>query len=142
MDYFENIESAAEAEASLAPGVYQIRFYLDEPASLEDVAEIRESLEIKGVEVSEVARGIEEGIPYLAVTYNRQIPTGTGVALLPMTVIPLIGLVIIAGLIGIGIFKWEEVTTGLMKVLLVGGGICIVLFALARKPAMQYLEKR
>lgn len=141
MEYYDSIEAATQAEYELPEGVYQIRFWLSQPASPGDIAWIKSTLSEAGIEVKEVITGIEFDMDYIAVTYMRTVPDG-GISFLPVAIIPLIGLGIVATLIGIGIFKWEEIIGGLIKFTLVAGGVLIALALIAKKPAMAYLEKK
>lgn len=193
---YSNIEEARSIEQGLPAGSYEIRFYMKNSLSSQDIAALRQYLKNEGVAVKNVYQNYERyahnpgpgyeyapGYPehvvlgdewenfgeyewqggyaaherqYLAVQYiryesgNTRYPGPPGspsdseliISALPVAVIPLIALFGIVGIIGIGIFKFEDLSTGLLKLILAGGAVTAVIIALSRKPAMQYLEKK
>lgn len=131
-----DINSAIADEQSLPSGDYEVRFYILEPLTRQDVADARYYLRNQGVDVHRIYQGKEKGISYLGVKYTRH-AAGDGISFLPIAIIPLIGFGMIAALIGIGLFKLED----LGKVMLIGGGLVIVTIALIRRPVEKYLER-
>lgn len=131
-----DIQSAISAEKSLPAGNYEVRFYLSEPLKRQDISDAKEYLISQGVNSPKVYQGRSGDVWYLAVQYSRQAP-GEGITALPVAIIPLIAMGMIVAIIGVGIFKLEEIG----KVLLIGGGILIVSLALLRKPIEKYVEK-
>ncbi len=128
-----NIEEAIQRESALEPGVYDIRFYLTEPVSREDIRSIRDYLNVNGVDTIGVTQ-IKSGADWaVSVKYRRPEP-GESISFLPVAIIPLIGLGFVASLVGIGIFKMEDIANNIGKILLIGFGGATLLALAMRKP--------
>ncbi len=137
--YYDDINQAVEEEKNLPPGTYDIRFYLNAPLTSEDIKAISQHLIENGVDVKKVYQNISQEI-YLGVQYQRH--EATGISFLPLAVIPLIGFVLVAALVGLGIFKIGDITSAIGKLLLIAlGGTALVALAL-RKPIEKVVEKR
>lgn len=130
---FASAGEAAAFEASLPPGGYEIQVFLDEPLTGQEIVQLKEELAFNGVDV----RQIHQSGNTLYVRYIRSETNGRIAFAIPA----MIGLLAALGVGAWAIFKWEEITSGLAKLLLIGGGVVIIALALARKPAMQYIEK-
>lgn len=128
-----NIEQAIAEERSLKPGAYDIRFYLTEPVGDSDLQSIANHLLANGVDVIDVSQVKSDGLWTVSVKYRRPVATET-ISFLPLAVIPLIAFGFVAVLVGIGIFKIEDIMNNIGKILLITFG-GLILFALAmRKP--------
>lgn len=139
---FIDVSTAAQMEQQLQPGGYEIRFYVTEPLDQSELMNIRDNLIDSGAKVKSVGQKKSDGLYYVSVKYVRPAsPPGT-IAALPIAIIPLIAFLGIGTLVGIGIFKIEEISQNIAKILLITFGGTIIIAALARKPAMQYVEKR
>jgi len=136
-----DVKQAAADEAALPPGLYEIRFYLDSPVTPGDVKDTRDYLVSQGVDVKQVRQSKSNGLWYLAVKYRKHAPTES-VAFLPMAVIPLIGFAFVGLLIGIGVFKIEELANNIGKLMLIGLSGAIVIVALMRKPLAEAAVSR
>lgn len=137
-----DIDQMAAVENSQPPGLYDIRFYLTEPVSAGDKTLIVQDLRAAGVQLIGIDSRKSDGLWYVSVKYRRPEPPPPGeYAFLPLAVIPLIGFGLIATLVGIGIFKMEDITNNIVKILAIGGGIIIVTAALLRQPATEYIRK-
>ena len=124
-----SIERAIAAEENASPGLYEIRFYLTEPISQGDIASMRESLLGHGVNLKGIRQRKSGGLWYVGVKYVKE-PVPEGIAFLPVAIIPLIAFGFISVLVGIGIFKIEDIS----KLIILGGGFAVILVALLRKP--------
>lgn len=137
-----DIDALAAEEAALPPGIYEVRFYLTEPIADDELQGIYDHLYYNDVDVLSVRQRKARGLPYVAVKYRRN-PSPENIAFaLPTAVIPLIAFGFIITLIGIGIFKLEDITRNLMPIVLAIGGFTVLGLALARRPAMAYMERR
>jgi len=141
-----DIDQAVEAETSAPPGLIEVRFYTTEALSREDAQNIFDHLLANGVDVKKVYIKSKPGLPFLGVIYNKPAPEANIAFALPLAVIPLIAFGMIAALIGIGVWKIEDITNNMVKILLVVFGGTILLAAIARKPleaaATRYIERR
>jgi hypothetical protein len=131
-----SLNEAANIEASLPPGNHEIRVYTTQRQDAATMAELRGVLAENGARVSSIGQGREGNLYYVSVKYNKPAPSAT-ISALPLAIIPLIGLVAILGMVGVGIFKISDITDNLAKLLLIGGGITIMVVALLRKPIEQ-----
>lgn len=136
-----DVERAEQAEKEAPMGMLEVRFYTDSVLAPAEMQQIFSRLDESGVDLRSVHQGVEDGFPYVGVVYNREAPLGA-VAALPLAIIPLIAFGMIAALVGIGIFKLEDITSSIAKLLLIVFGGTIVIAALARKPVERYLERR
>lgn len=128
-----NIEEAIQQENALGPGVYDIRFYLAEPVTQEDIRLIRDHLHVNGVDAIDVTQ-IKSGADWAVSVKYRRPEVGDSISFLPMAIIPLIGFGFVASLVGIGIFKMEDIANNIGKILLIGFGGAILLALAMRKP--------
>ena len=139
-----DIEKAIAEENSLPPGSYEIRFYTTEPHQ-DNLQDIFDHLYSNGIEVISVEQRKTKGLWYISVKYIRP-EVSNAIAFLPIAVIPLIAFGMVAVLVGIGIFKFEDLTGNIGKLLLIIFGGTIVIAALVRKPleaaATRYIERR
>lgn len=143
---FLDVKEAISEEEALAPGLYEIRFYLTEPVAAQDIRDTKEYLISSGVDVRNVFQNKSDGLWYLGIKYRRK-PNPENIAFaLPVAVIPLVAFAFITALIGIGIFRLEDIVNNIGKLLLLGLGGTIVIVALLRKPmgeaAVAYTSRR
>lgn len=142
-----NIEEAAEEEKNLLPGSYEVRFYITEPVSSDDMKAMTEHLSENGVTGARISQIKTDGLWAVSVKYNKpDIADTDTISFLPVAVIPLIAFGFVAVLVGIGIFKIQDVANNIGKILLITFG-GMTLFALAlRKPIEQvstaYVSRR
>jgi hypothetical protein len=126
-----DIETALETENNLQPGSYEVRFYLINPLTPKQVDEVKTSLIASGNDIKKVYQGKENNMNFLGVKFVKHAPQpGIGQW---QIIIPLVA---VAGLIGIGIFKIQEITNAVVEVALIVGGIAI-LFTLVNKKAIE-----
>ena len=131
-----NVEQAIEEERQLKPGVYDIRFYTTEPVGEGDLVSIVEHLSANGVDVVKVNQYKSSGLWVISVKYRKP-AVSEAISALPIAVIPLIAFGFIAALIGIGIFRIEDITNNIGKILLITfGGLTLLAIAM-RKPIEQ-----
>lgn len=139
------LEEAAAAEEAAPSGLLDIRFYTTEIPTREDAQRVFDLLWENGVDVKSVSTKQGTGLPYLSVVYNKP-AVSEAVSALPLAIIPLIGLGLILSLVGIGIFKIEDITNNVAKILLILLGGTIVIVALSRKPleaaATRYIQAK
>lgn len=129
-----DLNSASANEQSLPPGPYEARFYISQPVTPQDIADTRAYLKNEGVDVRKVYQQKTNGLYYIAVQYVKH-PASGSISFLPVALIPLIGFALVAGLVGVGIFKLDTITNNIGKILLITLGGTIVIAALLRKPA-------
>jgi len=139
-----HVEEATRAEQEAPPGIIEVRFYTAEPLNREDSQAAYDHLWANGVDVRKVYIHNQKGLPYMGVVYNRPPPV-TGIAALPLAIIPLIAFGMIAVLVGVGIFQLETITNNIAKLLLIVFGGTIVVALVARKPleaaATRYVQR-
>jgi len=128
-----DLNSATEQEKALAPGLYEARFYINNPVSSVDIRDARLYLKEQGVDVKSVYQKKVGGLWYVGVKYVIH-PPSESISFLPVAVIPLIGFALVSVLVGVGIFKIESLTNNIGKILLITLGGTIVIAALLRKP--------
>lgn len=128
-----DVGEAIEKEKTLEPGMYDIRFYLTEQVGKSDLVSIVEHLSSNGIDVVKVSQSKSSGLWVISVQYRKPAES-EAIGFLPLAVIPLIAFGFIAVLIGIGIFRIEQIMNNIGKILLITfGGLTV--FALAmRKP--------
>jgi len=131
---YYDIEDAINIERYLEPGKYEIRFHLDNALSNQDITFIEQSLIDSGIEINKVYQGQQNSLPYLGVNYTKSVPDNTKTGFLPVAIIPLIAMFGILGIAGVSIFKIGDISSSIVKILLVGGGILVVSLALMKKP--------
>lgn len=128
-----NVEQAVEAERSLKPGAYDIRFYLTEQVGDDDLLSIVEHLSANGIDVVSVSQTKSGGLWVISVKYRKPAESDA-IGFLPFAVIPLIAFGFVAVLVGVGIFRIEQIMNNIGKILLISlGGLTILALAL-RKP--------
>jgi len=137
-----NIEEAIAKERSLKPGAYDIRFYLTEPVGDNDLQSIANHLSANGVDVIDVSQLKTDGLWAVSVKYRKPAETEAIGFALPLAVIPLIAFGFIAVLIGIGIFRIEQIMNNIGKILLITFGGLIVFAVAMRKPIETYVARR
>jgi len=131
--YTTNVSEAAAVEQSLGPGVYDIRLELTEKASPEDLVSIVEHLSANGIDVVSVNQWEDSGVWVVSIKYRKAEPSEV-IGFLPLAVIPLIAFGFVAVLVGVGIYKIEDISNNIGKLLLITlGGVAVIAFAL-RKP--------
>jgi len=128
-----DIKVATQVEQAAGPGTYEARFYTSELQSQETLQQAFDQCYYAGVDVKGVYPKKAGGLYYVGVIFRKPQPA-RGIALLPVAVIPLVGFGILSALIGFGIFKIQEVTSGLAKMLLIIVGGTVIIVALAKKP--------
>ncbi len=128
-----DIQQASQVEASLPPGTYDIRFYASQPQGQAGIQNIYDHLAAQGVQVHSVTEKQSGGYYITDVVYTKPAPS-EAISALPVAIIPLIGLGLILALVGVGIFRLEDITNNLAKLLLILLGGTIVIVALLRKP--------
>lgn len=139
-----DIAEATQAEMAAPAGLIEVRFYTAEPLSSADVQGIFDQLYANGVDVKKVYIKNTKGLPYVGIIYKKpaEVP---GITALPLAIIPLIATGLIVAVIGIGIFKIQDISSSLTKVLLVLFGGTIILAVLLKKPleaaAGKYIER-
>ncbi len=133
-----NVSEAIEYEKALPVGSYEIRFYLTEPISDRDKQSIKAHLAQNGIP-SQISQKKSNGLWYVAVQYRKPEPSAA-IGFLPLAVIPLIAFGFVAVLVGIGIFKMQDITNNIGKILLIVFGGTIVLAALMRKSVEKGVE--
>ena len=134
------IEEAVKAEPSLPSGLIEARFYTTAPLGREKLQDTFDTLYSNGVDVREVSEAKSNGLWYVAVRYHRP-AASSAISALPVAIIPLIAFGMIALLVGVGIFKIEDIVNNVGKLVLLVGGVMIVVAALARGPAMAYVQR-
>lgn len=127
------VSQAIEEESKLKPGIYDVRFYLTESVSNNDLVSIVEHLSANGIDVVKVSQYKSSGLWVVSVKYRKP-AENDAISFLPAAVIPLVAFGFVAVLVGIGIFNMETIANNIGKILLITfGGLTI--FALAmRKP--------
>lgn len=128
-----NIEEAIQQESALEPGVYDIRFYLTEPVSKEDIGAIRDHLHVNGVDAINVTQ-MKSGAEWAVSVKYRKPEISESISFLPVAIVPLIAFGFVASLVGIGIFKMEDIANNIGKILLIGFGGATLLALAMRKP--------
>lgn len=134
-----DVNEAVSEEAALPPGDYEVRFYSPNPVSRDVEQDIFDHLYNSGVDVRGVYQRKTDGLWYIGVIYEKPAPY-EAVAALPVAVIPLIAFGFIATLIGIGIFRVENIAKSLGQLALILLGGTIILVALLRKPIERVTE--
>lgn len=128
-----DVGQATEEERSLGPGAYDVRFYLTEPVGNGDLQTIADHLAANGVDVIGVSQAKSGGLWAVSVKYHKPAQS-EAIGALPLAIIPLIAFGFIVVLVGIGIFKIENIANNIGKILLITFG-GLTLFAIAaRKP--------
>jgi hypothetical protein len=122
MNGLDLVNEYAAQEEALGPGVYQIIFNITTPT---DVEAIKETLADHGIKTYKVDQRVTGDGYAVDVVYRKPDP-GDGISFLPVAVIPLIGFVLASALVGITIFKIGDIAEGLMKLVLVAGGVAVV----------------
>lgn len=139
-----DIKVATQVEQEAGPGTYEAKFYTTELQSQERLQQVFDECYYAGIDVKGVYPKKAGGLYYVGVIFRKPQPA-RGIAMLPVAVIPLIGFGILSALIGFGIFKIEEITSGIAKVLLILIGGTVIVVALAKKPleaaASKYMAK-
>ena len=135
-----DIEKAILEEKAAPPGLLEVRFYLTEPVPSDDLQAMYRHLYENGVDVRSVKQAKARGLYYVSVIYNKPQPSES-IAFLPLAIIPLIAFVFVSALIGIGIFKVENIarSLGMLALIIIGG--TIVLAAILRKPIERVAER-
>jgi hypothetical protein len=128
-----SLNEASRIEESLPPGKHEIRVYTTQLQEAATIQELRAVLSENGARVNSVSQGREGDLCYLSVKFTKTAPSDS-ISALPVAIIPLIGLVAILGMVGLGIFQLDSITDNITKLLLILGGITIVTVALLRKP--------
>ena len=140
-----DIDTAIAEEQSAPPGLYEVRLYRPEPISEETKQDIFDSLYYQGVDIKGVYQKKTKGLWYVGIRYRKHAPTES-IAFAWALLIPLIPTILVASLIGIGLFKIEEITRAIIPILLAVGGFTVIALALIRKPlgvaAERYAERR
>jgi hypothetical protein len=126
---------AAAFEQSLPPGLYEIRLNLASPISQDDLNELHEYFLNSGVDVKGLMHFGPKGLWQVRVKYEKH-PPSEHVAQWQL-IIPLIPVIVVAVLVGIGIFKLEYIANAIMPILIVAGVVTIVGLALTRKALEQ-----
>lgn len=134
-----SVNEAIAEESALPPGIYEVRFYSPNPVSRDVQHDIFDHLYNSGVDVRGVYQMKSDGLWYVGVVYQKPAPS-EAVAALPVAVIPLIAFGFIAALIGVGIFRVENIAKALGQLALILLGGTIVLVALLRKPIERVTE--
>lgn len=134
-----DVKAAIAEEQSLPPGNYDIRFYSPNPVSEEVQQDIFDHLYDSGVDVRGVYQRKSDGLWYVGVIYNRPVASES-IAALPIAIIPLIAFGFISVLVGIGIFRVENIARALGQLALILLGGTIVIVALMRKPIERVTE--
>jgi len=141
-----DVDKAIAEENQLPAGIYQIRFYTTQPVSQENLQDIFDHLYAHRVDVQAVGQKKTKGLWYVSVDYSRPEVSSETISALPVAIIPLIAFGMIMALVGIGIFKMEDLTGSIGKLLLIVFGGTIVIAAITRKPleaaATRYIERR
>ena len=148
-----NIEQAIAAEKAAPAGLLEIRFWSPNPVGSERLQDIFDTLYNAGISVKSVYDQKSDGLWYVSVRYFKPaISQPIGIepvkmfGALPLAVIPLIAFSMIVALIGIGVYKIEEITNNIAKLLLIVFGATVVVAALMRKPietaATRYVERK
>lgn len=133
------VQEAMAEEQSLPPGSYEIRFYSPNPVAQDVLYNIADTVVDNGVDVKEVYQDKSKGLWYVGVRYLKH-PASESIGALPVAVIPLIAFGFISTLIGIGIFKVQDIarSIGMLALIIFGGSI--VLAAVLRKPLERAAE--
>lgn len=134
------VSEAAEVENSLPYGVYEIKCLMSGPQTPDTLQQLADVLATNGIDVDTVSQYQEGDNYYISVKYTRHAPS-VKIAFLPAAVIPLIGFVIVAGMVGVGIWKIGDISSAVIKTTLVVGGIAIALVALLRRPLEKAVER-
>jgi len=140
-----DVKVAIEEEARAESGLLEVRFHTLEPLPQDNLHDIFDYLTDNGVDVRRVGQGKKGGLYYIGVVYNKPEPSES-ISALPVAIIPLIAFGFVITLVGFGIWRLEDITTNIGKLLLIAFGGTIVIVALARKPleaaATGYLERK
>lgn len=140
-----DVKVAIEEEARAEPGLLEVRFHTLEPLPQDNLHDIFDYLTDNGVDVRRVGQGKKGGLYYIGVVYNKPEPSES-ISALPVAIIPLIAFGFVITLVGFGIWRLEDITTNIGKLLLIAFGGTIVIVALSRKPleaaATKYMERR
>lgn len=121
-----NITEAQAAEAAAPPGLYEVVLTDIQPFSQADLQAIRDYFVQNGVDVKSVRYQLK-GLHQLRIEYVKHAPSeaiSQGALL-----IPLIPAMLLATIVGIAIFKIEDVGNAVAKVV-VGVGVVVVMLAL------------
>ena len=115
-----DVGQAAQIESSLPPGTYEARLSLTSPLSQEELDMVHQQLLDAGVDIQGFVQQRVRGLWQLSIKYRIHPVTQTisQAALL----IPMIPTVVIAVLVGIALFKIQELTI----LLVVAGAVVIV----------------
>jgi len=139
-----DIQLATEQERALPPGLYEVRLHIIAPISQQELNDLHDYFLDHGVDVKGCLQQRLKGLYQVRIQYEKHPPT-EGIAWV-QALLAIIPLAIIGSLVGIGIFKVEDLSKAIMPILLVSGGIVIAALALIRKPVERvteaYLSKR
>ena len=129
------IDKARAFEETPKPGTYEARFSLARPLTQAELDELHQALLDSGVEVKDVLTQQVKGLDQISVKYMiRHHTEGISQAALLIPVIPTI---IVAVLIGIALFKVQDI----IVLVLVVGGILVTAVFLLRKAAENYTAR-
>ena len=129
-----DVESAIAAEQVAPHGLIEVRFYTTSASPPSQAQVVFDKLWSNGIDVRKVSIVQRGGLPYLSVIYNRPAPVQGRISVLPLAIIPLVAFGMIAGLVGIGIFKISDLTSNIAKLMLIAFGGTILLAVVLRKP--------
>jgi hypothetical protein len=138
-----NVDEAIKLEQEAPAGMLEIRFYTPTPISKEQLQAIADKVTDSGADVRDVylGRNPNGGLYYVGVQYMKQ-PASASISALPLAIIPLIAFGMIAALVGIGIFKLEDIANNIGKLLLILLGGTIVLAVVLKKPIENVTSRR
>jgi hypothetical protein len=132
------IEKAAEIERSLPPGKYEIRLYLIKELSQERLDELQQIISSNADLLAPIEETVE--IPSVVSIKFRKHAPSPAIAQWS-AIIPLLPAFLIAVLIGIGIFRIEEIVRALIPLVLLTGGLFVAVALVQKMPAPEGKRK-
>ncbi len=128
------IEEAAKFELALPPGIYEYRLTVMKILSVEELNNLQADLTSKGYQLVSPISATERLPSEISIKYVKT-EHFEGIGQWQIALIGIIPTAIIAALIGIGVFKIEDLTKNLMPIILISLGAIVAIAALLRKPA-------
>jgi len=139
-----DIQAAIAEEQTLPPGLYEVRLSLISPISQQQLDDLHAHFLECGIDIQGCLQQRVKGLYEIRIKYKKHAPSGA-IAQWQL-LIPVIPVFLIATLVGIGIFRIEEVGKAILPILLAVGGFVVITVAMIRKPlaeaGVKYVERR
>lgn len=133
-----SIEEAKLIEEAAPPGPLEVRLSIISPLTQEELNGLHTQLEESGIDLIGCVQQRIKGLWQISIKYRKPAPA-TNIAQAGLLLITMIPTALVAILVGIGIFKIEEISKALVPLLLIIGATGVAVAALATRPGVTKL---